>query len=120
MIALTQRLNERDEQIMALQDELDAYDRHQRELEEKLDEKTAEVIRLERLAMEIDAAPIPQIGLQDGNSSPEQLHQQGNSRLHVLTRTLLQPCSFVFFRSQRAFASRRSDHGGGKAASSHR
>ena len=28
MIALTQRLNERDEQIMALQDELDAYDRH--------------------------------------------------------------------------------------------
>jgi kinesin family protein 3/17 len=27
MIALTQRLNERDEQIMALQDELDAYDR---------------------------------------------------------------------------------------------
>ena len=30
MIALTQRLNERDEQIMALQDELDAYDRHQK------------------------------------------------------------------------------------------
>ena len=28
MIALTQRLVERDEQIMALQDELDAYDRH--------------------------------------------------------------------------------------------
>ena len=27
MIALTQRLVERDEQIMALQDELDAYDR---------------------------------------------------------------------------------------------
>ncbi len=33
MILLTQRLNERDEQIVALQDELDAYDRHQRELE---------------------------------------------------------------------------------------
>jgi tRNA G18 (ribose-2'-O)-methylase SpoU len=44
MILLTQRLNERDEQIMALQDELDAYDRHQRELEEKLDEKTAALI----------------------------------------------------------------------------
>jgi hypothetical protein len=34
MIALTQRLVERDEQIMALQDELDEYDRHQKELEE--------------------------------------------------------------------------------------
>lgn len=52
MIALTQRLVERDEQIMALQDELDAYDRHQRELEEKLDEKTAQLITLQRITME--------------------------------------------------------------------
>ena len=52
MIALTQRLVERDEQIMALQDELDAYDRHQRELEEKLDEKMAQLIKLERITME--------------------------------------------------------------------
>lgn len=52
MIALTQRLNERDEQITTLQDELDAYDHHQKELEEKLDEKTAHLIHLERLAME--------------------------------------------------------------------
>ena len=36
MIALTQRLVERDEQIMALQDELDAYDRRHKELEEKI------------------------------------------------------------------------------------
>ena len=55
MILLTQRLNERDEQIMALQDELDAYDRHQRELEEKLDEKTAALIHLQRVSMEQDA-----------------------------------------------------------------
>ena len=55
MIALTQRLNERDEQIMALQDELDAYDRHQKELEEKLDEKTAELIHLQRVTMEHNA-----------------------------------------------------------------
>ena len=55
MILLTQRLNERDEQIMALQDELDAYDRHQRELEEKLDEKTAALIHLQRVTMEQDA-----------------------------------------------------------------
>ncbi len=30
MIALTQRLNERDEQILALQAELEAYDSHQK------------------------------------------------------------------------------------------
>ncbi|KAA0173549.1 hypothetical protein FNF27_05044 [Cafeteria roenbergensis] len=52
MILLTQRLNERDDQIVALQDELDAYDRHQRELEEKLDEKTAALIHLQRVALE--------------------------------------------------------------------
>ena len=38
--------------IVALQDELDAYDRHQRELEEKLDEKTASLIHLQRVTME--------------------------------------------------------------------
>jgi hypothetical protein len=52
MIALTQRLTERDEQIMALQDELDAYDRHQKALEEKLDEKTAQLIHLQRVTLE--------------------------------------------------------------------
>jgi kinesin family protein 3/17 len=56
MILLTQRLNERDEQIVALQDELDAYDRHQRELEERLDEKTAALIHLQRVTMEHNAA----------------------------------------------------------------
>lgn len=55
MILLTQRLNERDDQIVALQDELDAYDRHQRELEEKLDERTAALIHLQRVAMEHNA-----------------------------------------------------------------
>ena len=55
MIALTQRLVERDEQIMALQDELDAYDRHHKELEEKLDEKTALLIKLQRISLEVDA-----------------------------------------------------------------
>ena len=55
MIALTQRLVERDEQIMALQDELDAYDTHHRQLEEKLDEKTAMLIKLQRISMEVNA-----------------------------------------------------------------
>eukprot|EP01038_Epipyxis_sp_PR26KG_P009987 gene9987-13438_t len=55
MIALTQRLVERDEQIVALQDELDAYDRHHKELEEKLDEKTAMLIKFKRISMEVNA-----------------------------------------------------------------
>jgi len=54
MIALTQRLVERDEQIMSLQDELDAYDRHHKELEEKLDEKTALLIKFQRISMEVN------------------------------------------------------------------
>ncbi|GFR42886.1 hypothetical protein Agub_g3878, partial [Astrephomene gubernaculifera] len=37
MIALTARLNERDERINSLQEELDAYDRYQRQLEDQLD-----------------------------------------------------------------------------------
>jgi len=36
---------------MGLQDELDAYDRHQRDLEERLDAKTAELIRAQRGAL---------------------------------------------------------------------
>eukprot|EP01033_Poteriospumella_lacustris_P001594 gene1595-1159_t len=55
MIALTQRLVERDEQIMALQDELDAYDRHHKEMEEKLDEKTTLLIKFQRISMEVAA-----------------------------------------------------------------
>lgn len=52
MIALTQRLNERDEQILAMQEELEAYDRHQRRLEDALDQKTAELIALRKAAVE--------------------------------------------------------------------
>jgi hypothetical protein len=56
MIALTQRLVERDEQIVSLQDELDAYDKHHKELEEKLDDKTAKLIQFQRIAIEVNAA----------------------------------------------------------------
>ncbi|KIZ07666.1 Osmotic avoidance abnormal protein 3 [Monoraphidium neglectum] len=55
MIALTARLNERDEQIMTLQEELEAYDKHQRLLEDQLDGKTAELIGLRRAALEAEA-----------------------------------------------------------------
>eukprot|EP01041_Mallomonas_annulata_P005221 gene5221-10450_t len=55
MIALTQRLVERDEQIMALQDELDIYDNLHKNLQENLDEKTTDLIKLQRIAMEVNA-----------------------------------------------------------------
>jgi len=48
MIALTSRLNERDEQILYLQEELQAYDQHQRQLEDALDHRTAELISLKK------------------------------------------------------------------------
>mmetsp|Transcript_62364 Transcript_62364/g.167305 ORF Transcript_62364/g.167305 Transcript_62364/m.167305 type:complete len:591 (-) Transcript_62364:39-1811(-) len=52
MIALTARVNERDETIARLQEELDAYDTNQRRMEDALDQKTAALISLQRLAME--------------------------------------------------------------------
>ncbi len=52
MIALTGRLNERDETILALQEELDAYDRHQRMLEEAVDRKNGALLQLQKIAME--------------------------------------------------------------------
>ena len=55
MIALTARLNERDEQIVSLQEELEAYDRAQRKLEDQLDSKSAELIALRKAAMEHNA-----------------------------------------------------------------
>jgi hypothetical protein len=52
MIALTTRLNERDETIIQLQEELDAYDRIHRETEEMLDGKVLRVAQLERVLAE--------------------------------------------------------------------
>jgi kinesin family protein 3/17 len=49
MIALTSRLNERDETIVQLQEELDAYDRIHRETEETLEQKVVRINQLEQL-----------------------------------------------------------------------
>ena len=54
MIALTSRLNERDEQIVYLQEELQAYDQHQRQLEDALDHRTAELISIRKSNAEIN------------------------------------------------------------------
>ena len=52
MIALTGRLNERDETIIQLQEELDAYDRIHRETEEALEAKTEQIAKMETLLKE--------------------------------------------------------------------
>ena len=47
MIALTARLNERDETIIQLQEELDAYERIHRETENVVDKKQDRILQLE-------------------------------------------------------------------------
>ncbi|KAK9846008.1 hypothetical protein WJX81_008288 [Elliptochloris bilobata] len=55
MIALTARLNERDDSILGLQEELEAYDAHQKRLEDTLDMRTSELIALRKAAVEHSA-----------------------------------------------------------------
>ena len=49
MIALTARLNERDETIIQLQEELDAYERIHRETEIAVDKKQDRIMQLEHV-----------------------------------------------------------------------
>ncbi|KAM3140197.1 hypothetical protein pb186bvf_007750 [Paramecium bursaria] len=58
MIALTTRLNERDESIVQLQDELDAYDRIHRETEAMLENKQLRVQQLEEYINKLNQ-PLP-------------------------------------------------------------
>ena len=55
VIALTARLNERDETIIRMQEELKAYDSEYRRVEDALDAKTVELIALRRAAMQHSA-----------------------------------------------------------------
>jgi len=58
MIALTTRLNERDETIIQLQEELDAYDRIHRETEDQLEMRDRRVLDLENILRD-NQLPIP-------------------------------------------------------------
>lgn len=64
MIALTARLNERDDTIIQLQEELDAYDKIHRETEENLEYQNARCHQLEDLltnhGMSVPTAEIPE------------------------------------------------------------
>ena len=52
MIALTSRLNERDETIIQLQEELDAYDRINRETEQIIESQQMRILQLEQFVQE--------------------------------------------------------------------
>mmetsp|Transcript_4805 Transcript_4805/g.17979 ORF Transcript_4805/g.17979 Transcript_4805/m.17979 type:complete len:867 (-) Transcript_4805:1097-3697(-) len=76
MIALTGRLNERDEIILQLQEELDAYDAHQRMLEETLDQKTAALLQTQKELRELQESK----GLLKTGAQEELLQQQVKER----------------------------------------
>jgi len=52
MIALTARLTERDESIVNLKEELEAYERHKQALEDMLDQRTQRLSKLQRVSAE--------------------------------------------------------------------
>jgi hypothetical protein len=90
MIALTSRLNERDETIIQLQEELDAYDRIHRETEQVIEAKTLRIMQLESFISEKCGADVPPSQFNDEHNigtinqldsrifSPHQDYSQGN------------------------------------------
>jgi len=64
MVALTQRLNERDDQIVSLQDELDGLKESREKVQETLDDKNAQLIHLERLYIESNGDDNQRVGLE--------------------------------------------------------
>lgn len=59
MIALTSRLNERDENILQLQEELFAYDRIHRETEQVIELKQRRIDQLEGYISEVCGEQVP-------------------------------------------------------------
>ena len=87
MIALTARLNERDETIIQLQEELDAYERIHRETECLVDKKQERILQLEQVMLARGVAVPPdeegtdraEAGGEQSRKYPpyEQLHLDG-------------------------------------------
>lgn len=76
MIALTARLNERDETIIQLQEELDAYERIHRDSESLVDKKQERIMQLEQI-MQQRGVEIPYDD--DGGSIQFELHKNNSS-----------------------------------------
>jgi hypothetical protein len=70
MIALTNRLNERDETIIQLQEELDAYDKIHRETEANIEYKTERIQTLENYIKE-NCLEVPEGGEEYQENDPE-------------------------------------------------
>lgn len=85
MIQLTARLNERDQSILLLQEELDAYDKHQRAMEDELDQKRHRLIQLQRMNVgdgsdetsTTSGTPEPGSPPHGQHTASSQLHQGG-------------------------------------------
>lgn len=77
MIALTARLNERDETIIQLQEELDAYERIHRETETVVEKKQDRIMQLEAV-MQQKGVEIPFD--EDGADKPLQMNSQFESQ----------------------------------------
>lgn len=73
MGALTSRLNERDEQIIQLQEELEAYDRIHRETEQVIEKKQLRCNQLESYIQDSCKSHVPQNPFDTGDNS--ELHQ---------------------------------------------
>lgn len=95
MIALTERLNERDESIAALQEEVENYEVRLRETEDELDRKNDVLIKLQRIAMEqnpniiVDLFKEREFGLDDKSQnspmSKPHLGTDSNDEYNTLT-----------------------------------
>eukprot|EP01015_Nassula_variabilis_P008605 TRINITY_DN1682_c0_g1_i2.p1 TRINITY_DN1682_c0_g1~~TRINITY_DN1682_c0_g1_i2.p1 ORF type:complete len:414 (-),score=60.42 TRINITY_DN1682_c0_g1_i2:143-1384(-) len=84
MIALTTRLNERDETIVQLQEELEAYDRIHRETEEMLDVKKTRVAQLEGYIKSKGLSVLKDMIYQENGEQggkKEQMQQYGNQNM---------------------------------------
>jgi hypothetical protein len=121
MIALTARLNERDETIIRMQEELKAYDGEYRRVEDALDAKTAELIALRRAAMrhsaESPGARDDELVAALGGWAGEKENAKTNGRLTFDGRS--DETKTPVYRAERRFGATevRDDDDGGALAS---
>lgn len=78
MIALTARLNERDETIIQLQEELDAYDRYNKETQTLAHRRKSRIARLEQ-ALQDNGLPLPVGDEEVSNNEEEEEEDAGSS-----------------------------------------
>lgn len=76
MIALTSRLNERDERIIQLEEELDAFDRIHREAEQMIEFKKDRINQLEDYIVKICREEVPQDPFELDEDQVRQLFNQ--------------------------------------------